>query len=46
VICVAAALGAVTAGIAFPRRPRPEEADVPLPETAVDDTLVPIPVEE
>jgi MFS family permease len=46
VICVAAALGAFTSGVAFPRRERPEEAHVTLPETAVDETLVPIPVEE
>jgi EmrB/QacA subfamily drug resistance transporter len=46
VISVAAALGAVTAGVALPRRERPEEADVTLPETAVDETLLPIPVKE
>ncbi len=34
VICVAAALGAVTAGVVFPRRPRPAEGDVSVPETA------------
>jgi EmrB/QacA subfamily drug resistance transporter len=48
VIGVTAALGAVTAGVAFQRRTQPAEVDVPAPEAATDAALVtvPIPVEE
>ena len=48
VICIAAALGAVTAGVVFPRRTQPNEGDLFLPETALDEAFVPapIPVEE
>jgi EmrB/QacA subfamily drug resistance transporter len=46
VICVAAAIGAVTAGVVLPRRTRTAGGDLSSPETAVDETLVPIPVEE
>ena len=45
VICVAAAVGAVTAGVVFPRRTA-AEGDVTLPETAGEAALVPIPVED
>ncbi|MGH2474234.1 MAG: MFS transporter, partial [Candidatus Limnocylindrales bacterium] len=43
VICIAAALGAVTAGVAFPRRTRSAAENVPMPETAGDTALVPVP---
>jgi hypothetical protein len=48
VIGIAAALGAITAGVVFPRRTQPDESDLFLPETALDKAFVPapIPVEE
>lgn len=44
VICVVAALGAVTAGVVFQRQSGPAEGDVTLPETAKKAALVPIPI--
>jgi EmrB/QacA subfamily drug resistance transporter len=44
VICVGAALGAVTAGVVFPRRARPAEGEVSVPETSGDTALVPVPI--
>jgi sugar phosphate permease len=44
VICIAAALGAVTAGVAFPRRTRTAEEDRPMLETAGDTALMPVPI--
>jgi EmrB/QacA subfamily drug resistance transporter len=44
VICVGAALGAVTAGVVFPRRARPAEREVSVPETSGDTALVPVPI--
>jgi EmrB/QacA subfamily drug resistance transporter len=44
VICIAAAVGAVTAGVAFPRRTRTAGENVPIPETAGDTTLLPVPI--
>jgi EmrB/QacA subfamily drug resistance transporter len=44
VICAAAALGAVTAAVVFPRRTGPADADVSSPETAGEAVLVPVPI--
>ena len=43
VICVAAAVGAVTAAVVFPRRTQ-QEGDLTLPETAHDEAFVPVPI--
>jgi EmrB/QacA subfamily drug resistance transporter len=43
-ICIAAALGAVTAGVAFPRRTRTAEENVPTLRTAGGTALVPVPI--
>jgi predicted MFS family arabinose efflux permease len=44
VIGVTAALGAVTAGVAFQRRTQPAEVDVPAPVAVTDAALVPVPI--
>jgi EmrB/QacA subfamily drug resistance transporter len=44
VICVTAALGAVTAGVVFQRRTGPAEAGLSLPEPAGAAALVPMPI--
>jgi hypothetical protein len=44
VICVAAALGAVAAGVVFPRRARRAEGDITVPEAVGDTALVPAPI--
>ena len=44
VICVTAALGAITAAVAFQRRSRPTQEDVPVPDAAVKAGLAPVPV--
>jgi EmrB/QacA subfamily drug resistance transporter len=44
VIGVTAALGAVTAGVAFQRRTQPTEVDVPAPVAVTDAALVPVPI--
>jgi EmrB/QacA subfamily drug resistance transporter len=44
VIGIAAALGAITAGVAFQRRTQRADYDVPVPEMAGDTALVPVPV--
>ena len=44
VLCVASTVGAVTAGVVFPRRTQPEEGDVSLPQTSLDEAFVPVPI--